>query len=170
MTTRKALVFAFLLCLAVPLIVAAQTPKIEGTYKVTVNYGQTLAEMIAAGNYDWQNTDIIAEHFPIPPAKRGKEEVEIELVHLNRYAESDEVLRELDKMGLRPATLPELLAFGAAYPNKRREFPIAALGSVGAEQVAYFYKNADGHGLGLRWWSGGWGPGCRFAAVRLGSS
>ena len=140
-------------------------------FRVVVNYSQTLEQMIAAGRYDWKNPDITEKHFPIPPSKRGKEEVAIELVHFDRNMESDEVLRELDKAGLRSAELPELLAFGAAHPEKQREFPIVALGSVwqhwhGDRGVASLYGGADERGLGLPWWSVSWGSLYRFAAVR----
>ncbi len=137
---------------------------------VTVDYSMTIEQMIAAGRYDWQNNDVNDKHFPIPPSKRVRQEVAIKLVQFDSNMESEEVLRELDKMGLRPAELPELLAFGAAYPEKQREFPIVALGSVwhdwdGDRGVACLYRDADKRNLDLDWWSGGWGSGGRFAAV-----
>ncbi len=147
--------------------------KAANLFRVIVNYSQTLEQMIAAGHYDQKNSDITEEHFPIPPLKRGKEEVAIELVPFpfNRDIESDYVIRELDKAGLRPAELPELLAFGAAYPEKQREFPIVALGSVwqgsdGFCYVVYLRGCAGWRDLRLDWWNLGWRSYCRFAAVR----
>ena len=139
------------------------------TFPVTVDYGRSIEEMVASGKYDWSNSDITSKHFPI--GTKGQVGVNIELVHFNRPMESDEVLRELDKQGLRPATLPELLAFGATYPEKQREFPIVALGSVwrdldGIRHVACLYGNAGDRGLDLRWYENGWVVSCRFAAVR----
>jgi len=98
------------------------------SFKVTVDYDRRLERMIEDGKYDWNNSDINAKNFPIEG--KGTAEVDIELVHFNRVMESDDVLKELDKMGFRPATLPELLAFGAKYLDKQREFPIVALGSA----------------------------------------
>jgi hypothetical protein len=145
------------------------TSAAQNLYSVTVDHSRTVEEMVAAGKCDWSNSDISSKHFPSD--KKGKVEVNIELVHFNRTMESDEVLRELDKQDLRPATLPELLAFGATYPDKQREFPIVALGSVwrgldGDRVVACLYGNAGDRGLGLDWFVYGWGDDCRFAAVR----
>ena len=140
-------------------------------FRVVVNYSQTLEQMIAAGRYDWKNPDITEKHFPIPPSKRGKEEVAIELVHFDRNMESDEVLRELDKAGLRSAELPELLAFGAAHPEKQREFPIVALGSVwqdrsGDRDVPYLWSNSGRRLLHLSWLGRRWDAYYRLLAVR----
>jgi len=139
------------------------------SFKVTVDYDRRLERMIEDGKYDWNNSDINAKNFPIEG--KGTAEVDIELVHFNRVMESDDVLKELDKMGFRPATLPELLAFGAKYLDKQREFPIVALGSAwrclfGYRGVAYLGRGGSGRYLYLRWLEGWWYAYCRFAAVR----
>lgn len=79
---------------------------------------------------------------------------------------------ELDRRGLRPATIEELLAFGAAYPDKQREFSIIALGSVCIGQpirrnyVPCLWLESAGRCLGLRGAElGGWYANYRFAAV-----
>lgn len=92
-------------------------------------------------------------------------------MHFNRNIESDTALAELDKMGLRPATLPELLAFGAKYPDKQREFPIVALGSVwrdlcGDRVVAYLGCDSSKRDLYLDRLVYRWSAPFRFAAVR----
>src|SRR3989344_4382360 len=101
----------------------------KNCYKVFVDYGQTLQQMIANGKYDYANSDITSGNFPTT-ANDGKQEVVVELAHFGRDMESDAVLKKFEARGLRAATLPELLAFGATYPEKQREFPIVALGSV----------------------------------------
>lgn len=139
-------------------------------YPIVVDYATSLADMIVAGRYDWTNPDITVEHFPI--VGEGKVDVEIELVHFGRVIEDgDEALRELDKMGLRAATLPELLGFGAKYPDMQRQFPIMALGSVwedrgGGRDVPVLWAYDRGRPLDLRWFRGRWRKRCRFAAVR----
>jgi hypothetical protein len=143
-------------------------------YSITVDYSQSLAEMIAAGHYDWTNSDITAEHFPIKGT--GAVEVKTQLVHLNRHAMTREVMAELDRRGLRPATIEELLAFGAKYPDMQRQFEIIALGSCwvipdDCLNVPCLCKNDGGRGLGLRWGYPSPGDGCgwdgdyRFLAV-----
>lgn len=60
----------------------------------------------------------------------GHADVDSILVNLNRIADSEKVLHELDLMGLRVATKDELIAFGATYPDVQRQLSIIALGEV----------------------------------------
>jgi len=137
-------------------------------HPVAVDYRQSLRAMIAAGRYDWANSDITEKHFSVKP---GPAEIVIELVHFDHVMSSDGALSELDRKGLRPATLPELLAFGAKYKERQREFPIVALGSVWRSWsddrlVPYLSSCAGGRDLGLGWLAGRWVERYRFAAVR----
>lgn len=125
--------------------------------------------MIAAGNYDHRNSHITAENFPI--TGNGQVTTEIVLVHFNRDIESDDAVKEQEQMGLRPATLPELLAFGAKYPDVQREFPIVALGSswvdpFGDRHVPSLDRWDDERELYLDYYDDGWDGDCRFLAVR----
>lgn len=136
---------------------------------LTVDYGQTLDAMIAAGRYDWKNDDITAKHFPVQG--EGQAEVEITLVHIGRDMSTDNVLKELDTRGLRPAKIEELLALGASQPELQRQFPIIALGSIGRcphgrRRVAYLGRDGAKRCLRLLWCEDVWRGICRFAAVR----
>lgn len=129
----------------------------------------TLPEMIQSGRYDWVNSDITAEHFPLDDSQFGH--FNLELVHLNRSVTSDEVLRYMDGQGLSSAEIGHLLAFGAKYPNVQREFPIIALGSFwvlpyGRRRVPYLGFSDSGRDLGLDWYGGHWRGRCRFLALR----
>ena len=161
------------------LIVEAGKPEklAENCYRVVVDYERSLAQMITAGKYDYANSDITAQNFPIqgsgPSTGSGqaKQEVVVELVHYGRDMETDAVLKDLESKGMRPATLPELLSFGSTNPEKQREFPIIALGSVwrhriGNRRVAYLDRWVAKRKLNLSWIDVGWHDGCRFAAVR----
>jgi hypothetical protein len=150
-------------------LMAGTSGNSANSYPITINYDLRLERMIEDGHYDWKNSDIKAKNFPVDG--KGTSAVNIELVHFNRTMHSDEVLAELDKMGLRPATLPELLAFGAKYPEKQREFPIVALGSVwryldGHRFVACLCGGGSERYLDLIWLECRWCADCRFAAVR----
>ena len=89
--------------------------------------------------------------------------------------ESDAVLRELDKRGLRAAELRELLAFGEKYPHVQREFSIAALGSKWLSMVNHLHHDyltpvlhggKSGRSLDLYHFDrAGWYSDSRFAAV-----
>lgn len=145
---------------------------IQQTYKVIVDYGLSLAEMIKAGKYGWFNDDITAKNFTLEGS--GQHEAELVLVHLNRDATTKEVREYLDEQGLAPAKIEHLLAFGAAYPELQREFPIAALGSSfvrglgGRSCPCLCCRGVGGRGLDLTWHDGDspWGGGWRFLALR----
>lgn len=158
-------------------LMAEADSKTRNSFTVTVDYDSRLESMIEDGQYHWKNPDITAKNFPID--SKGKVETRIDLVDLVQFkphARSDEILRELDRLGMRPATLPELLALGATYPEKQREFWIVALGSVGRDKYGFPCFPC----LCSEVWSDmptrerylslqdefGWGPGYRFAAVR----
>ncbi|MBI1852361.1 MAG: hypothetical protein HYR85_18630 [Planctomycetes bacterium] len=160
MTTGAAVLTSFLL-------VAAVGDANHATFSLTVDYRQSLKMMIKAGRYDYINSDITSRHFPVAP---GPAEVTIELVRFDRVMSTDAVLAELEKRGVRPATLPELLAFGAKYPEKQREFSVVALASVwrpwrDLRSSPCLWGDARERFLDLRWldW---WGLPYRFAAVR----
>ncbi len=137
-------------------------------FSVTVDYSQTLEEMIAAGHYDWKNSDINQDNFPV--RGEGKKEVEVTLVHFNRLVESDEAIREMEAKGYRPATIEELLALGKEQPDLQRSFPIIALvyfGYVNDERrVPCLRKFGSKRHLYLGWFVDRWDDeDCRFAFV-----
>ena len=139
------------------------------SFPISVDYGQTLASMIASCKLDWVNSGITQKNFPF--TGNGKIELLPELVHFGKGISSDNALKEIDLRGLRPATLPELLAFGTKYPEKQREFPVVALGSVwtssgGNRYVPDLYENDSKRRLSLGWCGGDWDDNCRFLSVR----
>lgn len=140
---------------------------------VHVNYNLTVAEMVAAGKYDWANSDISFEHFPPDPSRPMTESVCVEIVRYGCPMSNEDIDRDFEKRGLRNATLPELLALGAEHPDEQRNGAIAARGSVwhgslGDRGVAYLCRAAagSGRGLDLRWIERDWQRWWRFAAVR----
>lgn len=142
---------------------------VADTYKVIVDYDKTLAEMISAGKYSYDNK-FRYENFPIQGA--GQHEVELVLVHLNRDATTKEVLEHLNSLGLEPAKIEHLLAFGAANPDVQREFRIAALGFVWVEMGYRVYPclSCEGGGrllsVSYRDDGGQWNDNWRFLALR----
>ena len=142
---------------------------IQDTYEVVVDYSHTLTEMIESCHLDWKNSDIIPEYFPIEG--EGCQKVKVTLFHFNRKMSTEQAASEMEEQGYRPATLPELLALGAAQPDLQKRFPILALGSG--------WQAPDGHlvfpslrsdeskrFLSLIWFASGWSRECRFLAVR----
>ena len=136
---------------------------------IAFNYGMSLSEMISVGNYGWKNDLYTEKNFPI---KGDGEVVMPHLHHFGRDISSENAIKELDKLGLRPATLPELLLFGANNPEEQKKYPIVALDP---ERVFRYCGrrfvpalDCDGYERDLRLYSWGddWGGAWRFAVVR----
>jgi hypothetical protein len=141
----------------------------RNVFRVVVDYGQVLVEMIQAGKYDWINNDITSDHFPITGT--GQKEEEITLFHFNRSISSDDAIVEMAKKGFRPADPPEILALGAEHPELQKQFPIVALGSPwrdpgGLRHVVYLDRDDARRPLDLVWFERDWIGDWRFAAVR----
>lgn len=166
--------FFFGWCFALLLAVDGGGGANATTYRhgVIVDYEQSLAEMIAKGKYTRVDGHITADHFPM--WERGKQHVVVELVYFSSGMSAEEVRWELESRGMRSATLPELLAFGATYPSYQRRFPIVALGSAwrplrGQEYayVPYLTEHDTGRVLTLEDRNRSWGWDTWLAAVRL---
>ena len=139
------------------------------TLRIVVDYSLLLEQMIAAGKYDWSNSDITAKRFPLKGS--GKVELEPKLFYFGQDMSSEKVIAEMDKEGFRPCTIEELLAIGEQHPELQRKFPLVALGSVAKiggdrRSVACLDRVGSGRRLDLLWFGGGWTDVCRFPAVR----
>lgn len=142
--------------------------KTRSAFHLLVNHDRSVEDGVRAGHYDWSNSNITSSHFP--SNRKGSEEVDVHLVHFNQVMSTDQVLAELDKVGLKPADHNHALAFGEKFPDVQRQFPIVFLGSswrgpVGGHDCVCLDRDGAGRGLGLRWIDGDWGGRCRFAAV-----
>jgi hypothetical protein len=122
--------------------------------------------MIAAGAYDHVNRQITEASFPVQ--RGGLAARELILVHLGHVASTDEVLHQLDDLGVRPARIEELLAFGAAYPQAQRQFPIVALGAIETSyrRRPFLWGSPRVRHLDLRFDEHSWGGNIRFLTVR----
>lgn len=141
---------------------------VDGASKI-MDYALSIEELVRLGKYDWANSEITSNHFSTN--QTGKVDVNVKLIHFNRPISSDEALREIDKMGYRPAEACELLAFGAKHPDVQRGFSIIELGSVwpgptGLRAVVRLSEDSGRRVADLGWFDGDWNDGCRFAAVR----
>lgn len=144
--------------------------KSTNSFIITVDYSLLIEEMIEAGKYDWKNDNITAENFP-HDSTLGEVEIEAEYVHYNRNMGYDAVIDDLNARGMRPATMVELLVFGAAFPDEQRKFPIVALGSVcedrgGGRYVGCLYRSGSERDLNFHYVASDWGAYYRFLAVR----
>lgn len=139
-------------------------------YTVTVNYDISLERAIKPGKYDWVNSDINDKNFK--SKESGKKKLDIHLFGFDRDITSKEVINILKKKGYRVATLRELLALGAAYPELQIKYYINSLGSKwrspsGDLLVPYLGRLDSGRDLYLGWFGNDWGSRWRFAAVQV---
>jgi hypothetical protein len=147
---------------------------VESTRTLVVDYTMSLEDMIVAGKYNWANDNITAKRFSV--AGTGTEELEWDLWDPRRDISSGDALKGQqtedndENNPWRSATLAELLAFGAKYPDAQRKNPIVALASVarvhGGRDVAYLCGDGSLRYLDLSWWGSGWGSDYRFLRVR----
>lgn len=126
----------------------------------------TLQQLITAAKFDLVNENITEANFPFQPI-RGVGEI----IHFDRNMTSDEAIAELDKKGLIPANLYELLEY--AKDGWDGKDWIVALGSFwvlpdGHRYVPYldFWCDGRGRGLDLHWCGSEWYPHDRVLAVR----
>src|SRR5206468_4246268 len=91
-------------------------------------YGLSIGKMIIDGRYNY--IDPFIKLMSLSVEWKGESYVLIELVQFGRTMKSRKIAEELHKHGFRPATLPELLAYGAAHPEQQKIAPIVALGSI----------------------------------------
>ena len=126
---------------------------------------KTLSELIKAAKFDYINSNITEENFPKPSEISHN----LEILQFDRSATNEEVIKEMDNKGLRPANSYELLHYvkkewdGKGY--------IVALGSVwtdsnGIRRVLFADGGSCERRLGLGWDGSGWGEDCRFPAVK----
>lgn len=137
-----------------------------------------LEDMIGDGKYANVNNIkkfINTNNFP----SQGEPSVSvIRLISFNqaisaRTISSKNALVKIDKRGFRPATAHELAAFGAAYPDVQKEFPVIALGSVWQSPIGPIIvvlgtdKSRTLRLLAISKFEhdGGWPSHCRFAVV-----
>jgi hypothetical protein len=141
-------------------------------YQITVDYSLSVEQAVAQGRYDWSEPAITCERCLPQNSCRGQVQVVVGLVCFNLPIKSDQAIVQLDRCGLRPAQLSELLALGAQYPEQQRQYPIVALGSVwsdqsGCQRVLLLGVRDFDRTLELGEYGGGcWDADVRFAAIR----
>lgn len=150
---------------------------IISSHFVIVDYKLSIESMVEAGRYDYRDGNITDEHFPF--TGEGWVETEILLVHFDPDIKDDMVIKEMEQMGLRQATLPELLALGATHPKLQYGHNIVALGSswvspnfyrpipcLSTSWVGEYDRAESIRVIQLIWYDRGWNERCWFAAVR----
>lgn len=150
-----------------------QVLEVQEAQTIIIDYSLILEQMVAAGRYDWKHDDITAEHFPI--TGNGVITLETKLFHFNRLIQSEEATKLIVSADLnnswQVAKIEHELAYGTAYPEEQRKFPIIALGSScelgGARFVPCLGRYGTQRDLYLDNWCDYWEADGRFLAFRL---
>jgi hypothetical protein len=147
----------------------------DATYPVTIDYSQSIERMIEDGRYDSISTSITSDNFPLKGSGKVKHDLLLvqfdpllfEDAHVGE--QSDYILELLDKRGLKPAMIEDLLAFGTEYGSFHKEFDIVCLGSVWHKKESNCYvpvlnKVVTRSVIYLEqmYGRGVWNPECRF--------
>jgi hypothetical protein len=98
-------------------------------YPLTVDYSKSIEDLLM--HYDGCiESGFTSAHFGHKGKNRGELSIQVELVHFGRLITCGDARRRLVQLGLRPATMTELLTFGIQYPDVQRSIFIGELGST----------------------------------------
>ncbi len=137
---------------------------------VSIDRTRSVEEMIRAGQYDYVNPVINGKNFKVEES--GETNPKVLVIGFGEYIKStEEVLKRLNELGLRPAHFEELVAVGETRRELQRKFPIFALGSgwqrPGGYRFIPYLDDWDGQReLLLNSFENVWFEDYRFAAVR----
>lgn len=143
--------------------------KSKDDFLLTVDYSRSLKEIAAGDHYDWWSfPDLLAD---LLHRENETADLVVNLVRFDHLMVTDDILKFMEKRSLRPATLPELLAFGSQYHRIQGGLPIIALGSLRVNKNGFrfvpFIERFGSHcQIRFRWMDGGWRWHYRFLAVR----
>jgi hypothetical protein len=122
-------------------------------FQLWVDYTRTLSEMIAAGDYDSVDSEVLRA--PWRFAERRVAHEGATLINLERQTTTEEVLSVMALRNLRPATLLELLQFGVEYPDMpaelERVWALTEFHLDGFDYKASIGWDPDDNGFNLTW-------------------
>lgn len=124
---------------------------------IIVDYSMTFDRMVSSGGYDVVDKGITQKHFPMSGKGIGK--YECKLFHFNcniSSGKAEEMIRKEDRGNQWvPATIEHLLAFGAAFPELQRTFPIVGLGCIrrlfAFSRAAILWGSSAMRGIECQW-------------------
>ena len=132
---------------------------------------EALDEYDRTNNKPYINPDL--EKY-MPYKTTETENLVVMMMSLNKNTNCDEVLAEMDKLGVRPLTYEELIQYGIAHPSHQEQNEIIGLGSryslgdslQGGVRVPVLFKNVAGNSLRADRLDYGFTKESRFPVVR----
>jgi hypothetical protein len=88
---------------------------------IAVDYGKPFADMIAAGRYDYANSNITAEKFPVEGT--GTKQSRARLFHFGRFISSEDAVAAITKENFMPADHVHGLCVRSSIPRGTAQAP-----------------------------------------------
>ena len=137
---------------------------------MTIRPNLVFGDRIKRGKYDWVNSNLMEEKFPVTADQVGEWEWKLFRFRRRRKIFSGDAILLVEKDGFEPAQIGHILTFGEINPEEQRKYPIIGLGSVAKvyldRSVPVLWADCDGRGLGLGWFDHSWHSNYRFLGVR----
>ena len=135
---------------------------------LTIESNLSFRERVTRGQYNWQNSDLTEDRFPVAAEQIGC--WEWKLFHFDRDISFKEVWQLTKEEGFTPGAIGHILAFGESFPEEQRKYPIIGLGSVAEVGLEYhvpgLWLHDDGRILYLHCSDDNWARYYRFLGVR----
>jgi len=144
------------------------------TYVVVVDYSQSFKQMKAIGKFEITGDDfegVVSEGYAING--QGVKSVPISLIRFSPFVSSECVVEEMKLHSYRPATIDELFALAAQYPDIQLVGgDIVELGTIDNRDeddpaVAFIGEEDGKRNLWHDCWDQEWDDSVRFAAVAI---
>ncbi|OGM93769.1 hypothetical protein A2524_02505 [Candidatus Wolfebacteria bacterium RIFOXYD12_FULL_48_21] len=143
--------------------------RVKEAFRTMTGGTRTTDEVVAAGNYDWVNSMVNGDNFPMRPMPDGPRE--IVFLEFDHDTTSEEALAEAERQGLERPLYEDALFFGEQHPEEQRKDPIVFLHEpwqdpCGNLSVLVLDCGDRYRYLRLGYFGDSWDRRCRFAFVR----
>ncbi len=129
------------------------------TYEITVDYAESIEEIIQEGNYGFVDRRITSSVFVENEVTYTDTVIrhQATLLYFDEGVKSEDVLAKMKEQGYRSATAKELYVLGAQHPSLQRESQIVALGSITSNSLVPILSGySNGRRVELTEWSQDW--------------
>ncbi|MCX6785091.1 MAG: hypothetical protein NTV81_04155 [Candidatus Komeilibacteria bacterium] len=166
----KTIMIIFAVALLLPFQAEAQLDTTT-SYKVVVDYSESMDRMIAKGSYEGVHPWITRKHFPIIGSGREEAEVFFFVLADTEVFDLNQIRRDIDSAGCFPVNLAVLLALGATYQQLQKQFYIFSIAQSwevadGMQAVVALSFGEIGRNLDCDVHDGSWMDNRRIAVIR----
>lgn len=99
------------------------------SHTITVSYEKTVEQLVLDGKYKTHFGDVKFSDSNFRSLELGIRQIDVYLIKLGYKIIKSEIIKELDRVGLRPLSLKELLTLGANQVSVQKGAPILGMDS-----------------------------------------